>query len=361
MITIASLKDKRMNWLRAMERLIDSQETYVENYELISDCRIPGLASYGNGFLLCGLIAEIDPFADSHSYLLKLKFATGLPETIEAGKDGINFHPSDEIFSLMSLHLHARFYHRSTTTDDLTDHGIPTRTHARVVHFPIRFQKDFHVPELFKDHGNLTTINDFLKQVSLLPPRYHRDFIYSAYNYADGIRWIGVDSKIAYLKLIIAIEILAADKEEIQDDLNKELEAMKARISQTLINEVFGFQKQRRIKKSFIQFILNHKTNFLTAHSHKSKPDVTDENIESFLGAIYDSRSAYIHEGRPMAISNLSYHGSDVEMWVEKSISGTLETSEKEKIPTTAFFESLVRHCLLEYFERHIDTKLQKA
>lgn len=349
MITIAPLKDKRMNWLRSKERLKKVEEKYYENYELQSDCRIPGIGQHEDGFLLCGGIAEINKEGGLHSYILKLQYPAGMEETIEAGRGGIDLWPSKEIISLMSLHFHARFFVSSTTTDTLTNSGIPSRQHHKFIQSSYRFDEDSHVPDLFKDKGNLTTLGIFLSEIEKIPDEYHRDLIYSIYNYADGIRWIGFDEKIAFLKLIIAIEILAADKEEIKDSLNHELNNIKPKIDTELVKEVSNFQKQRRIKKSFIRFILKHKTDFLSSRK-KMDMYVTDENIEKYLGAIYNSRSNYIHEGRPMAISPLSHYDWDVSPG--KTIRGTLETSENEQIPTSVFFESLVRHCLLQYIEK---------
>ncbi|MDO8468185.1 MAG: hypothetical protein Q7S29_00300 [Candidatus Peribacter sp.] len=349
MITITPLKDRRMNWMRSIDRLEGAQETYHENCELKSDCWIPGIGEYANGFLLCGGIAEMNKDGGQHSYILKLEYATGMEETIEAGRRGIDLWPSREIISLMSLHLHARFFLSSTTTDTLTSSGIPSRTHHKFIQGSYKFDDDSFVPDLFKDKGNLTTLASFLDEIRNIPDRYHRDLIYAIYNYADAIRWIGFDEKITYLKLIIAVEILAGDDEEIHDELNLELQNNKSRIPEELAKEVSEFQKQRRIKKSFIQFIMDHKTDFLGSRK-KTDMYVTDENIDKYLAAIYNSRSNYIHEGRPMTISSLSHYDWDVSPG--KTIRGTLETGENEQIPTAVFFESLVRHCLLQYIEK---------
>jgi hypothetical protein len=361
MLKIVPLSDHRMHWMKDMELASTAPETYLETYEFFSDCRIPGIAKFGNGYLLCAGIAEVMQREPTHSYQLVLKRPTGkgVPDVIEAGKKGSRFMPVDELLPLMAFFLHARLYLRHTTTDLLTEHGIPSRIHETPRHRPLKF--DQVTPLLFTDKGNWCDIPDFLNDICSVDPKYFRDFMYAVFFYASGIRWIGVDDTIAYIKLVICIEILAKDETEIPDALNEQLEQVKAnlKLSQAstpdegkLAMEVSNIQKQRRIRESFVRFILDHKTDFFTTRKTTGQPLITDENIERYLRAIYVNRSDYMHEGTPMAISEMTHVGWDVIPWEGKAITGTLETDEKKKMPTVVFFEELVRHCLLDYLKK---------
>lgn len=360
MIKIVPLSDHRMHWMKDMELANKAPETYLETYEFFSDCRIPGIAKFGDGYLLCAGIAEVMQNGPTYSYQLVLKRprAAEMPDVIEAGKKGSRFMPIDELLSLMAFFLHARFYLRHTTTDVLTEHGIPSRIHETPRHKPLKF--DHVTPLLFTDKGNWCDIPDFLQDICSVDPKYFRDFMYAVFFYASGIRWIGVDDTISYIKLVICIEILAKDETEILDALNQELDQVKASLKKSttvtdgdkLSMEVSNIQKQRRIRESFVRFILDHKTDFFSTRKTAGQPLIDDNNVEKYLRAIYANRSDYMHEGTPMAISEMTHAGWDVIPWVGKAITGTLETSENKKMPTAVFFEELVRHCLLDYFKK---------
>ena len=80
MISILPLSDKRMNWIRAMERSHSLDKHYVETFEFFSECHTPGIAKYGDGFLLCGGMYETGKKTKEHTYHLALKFAEGVSD-----------------------------------------------------------------------------------------------------------------------------------------------------------------------------------------------------------------------------------------------------------------------------------------
>jgi len=45
--------DNRMRWIRNLESLANASERYLVEYELGSECYVPGLLNYGDGKIIC--------------------------------------------------------------------------------------------------------------------------------------------------------------------------------------------------------------------------------------------------------------------------------------------------------------------
>jgi len=45
--------NNRMGWIRNLEALADGRQQYTVEYELGSECQIPGLLDYADGKIIC--------------------------------------------------------------------------------------------------------------------------------------------------------------------------------------------------------------------------------------------------------------------------------------------------------------------
>src|SRR6266404_9565643 len=109
--------DNRMGWIRNLEALADGREQYTVEYELGSECRIPGLLDYGDGKIICAAMS-IDESRDGFRlYNLILRFPLGPGDfNRQADKEGYYFKGGvlGELLALMSVFFRCRFYLIST-------------------------------------------------------------------------------------------------------------------------------------------------------------------------------------------------------------------------------------------------------
>ena len=69
--------DNRMNWIRNLEILAGGPLQYTVEYELGSECYIPGLLDYGEGKIICALMSTEESRDGLWLYNLGLQYPTG--------------------------------------------------------------------------------------------------------------------------------------------------------------------------------------------------------------------------------------------------------------------------------------------
>jgi len=210
--------DNRIGWIRNTERLSSapSAPSYDFEYELGSECRIPGVLDYRSGMvLLGGLSIERDRRGLNH-YLLKIKFPQmedGNDSYKSANRKGYFFRDgvAGEIISLLSVYYRCRFYLLSTSFGDLTGSGSKIKDEHEFTYLPCNYQ--IH-PQIFSgDHGNFAQgFADFQDSIESLDQKYHQQFILACHHYLRALKEVGVDTEMVFIRLVSSIETLSTPK-----------------------------------------------------------------------------------------------------------------------------------------------------
>jgi len=292
-----------------------------------------------------------------------------------------------ELLALFSVFLQTRFYliarHSNIKEGSL---GIKfyydeIDTYKKITH------RDFY--QMFKrtkkDKRTLKHLNNFLDNIKKLDVKKHLDFILSCDYYLMALKEVGdkgEDEQISYIRLVSSIEVLAQNfklKNPLEgvlfDDLiiskdKKAVESLKKILNVNRSGKVTTLQPTRK----FIEFIKYYsKKGFFIGEKYKEtdwtyKYIILKKNLSEHLENIYSARSAYLHSGKPMYLSN-DYNVNDFrkidisivcgEKIDRKKIMFRSKDSSKVRhlLPYLCWFESLVRYCLLNYVEFNINSK----
>jgi len=366
-----NFSDNRMEWIRNFEKLKRNRNNnYYTEYEIGSECRISGVLNFMTKSVLCGLLTT-QPQNGLYSYLLKIKYAGIESYDKKANKKGYFFKDSiiGEFLCLFSLYFRCRFYLISTTDGELTDTNLKVKWN----HNFVRRQCDHHIhPQIFLNRGKKFSdieLTEFLHSVKFLDAKYHQQFILACYHYAKALKEVGLDSEMVFIRLVSAIEALSRFIElKPKDDplKEKDFESLIRKDIKLSKEERDGLKKifkNRNSKKKFIKFIKKYSKGSFSSRSYKGLNllKIKKSDLPKVLGAIYDARSAYLHNGEPMYLSRpmSGYEKYDTDpsfgMIIDKrTISG------KKKLPYTYFFENIVRKCLLNFLKDNQNEENQR-
>jgi len=355
--------DNRMGWIRNREKLSKKEtDSYFVEYEIATECHIAGVLDYGNGIILCGgLTIEKDENGLYH-YLLKVKYA-GVEEPYYnkgANKKGYYFKDGilGELLSIFSLYFQCRFYLIATFTGELTNRGLRIKTANRLVY---RSCNSLIHPQIFslKNRNFATGLADFFDIVKSLDTKYHQQFILACSHYARSLKEIGVDSEMVFIRLVSAIESIS---KFIKLDKKADLFSGKTfndivrgdLLSNAEKEELKKTFENRKSKARFTTFIEKHSSGYFKGGNYKAKHcKIPKTQLPKVLRTIYDARSAYLHNGEPMYLSQPMHGG---EKWDTDPSMGMIvdnkSFSASQKLPFTYFFEGLVRQCLLNFLKQ---------
>lgn len=355
--------DNRMGWIRNLEKLNKKEaDSYFVEYEIATECHIAGVLDYGNGIILCGgLTIEKDENGLYH-YLLKVKYA-GVEEPYynnKANKKGYYFKDGilGEFLSVFSLYFQCRFYLIATFTGELTNHGLKIKTGNRFIY---RACNPLIHPQIFssKSRNFAVGLSDFLDTVKSLDTKYHQQFILAGSHYARSLKEIGVDSEMVFIRLVSAIESISKFIK-----LNKKVDLFSGKtfedivkggvLSKTETEELKKTFENRKSKARFITFVEKYSGGYFRGGNYKAKHcKIPKTQLPKVLRTIYDTRSAYLHNGEPMYLSQPMHGG---EKWDTDPSMGMIvdnrSFSVSQKLPFTYFFEGLVRQCLLNFLKQ---------
>lgn len=365
-----AVPEKRMLWIRNLEAVASAEATYLVEAELGSELQIPGLLSYADGAVLCGPATfEPDP-TGLYKYVLRIQVpqsaeGPNVPEEAlrQGTREGYLFRegPVGELVALFSLRLQARFFVLSTSVRGLTSHDLPLKTEFAPLRGPTRHRADAVVFSQ-ADRNLCTDLLPFLDEVRSVPSKYHLEVAIAANHYARALREICVDEEMVFVRLVSAIEKMAAEQPIPDDPLNdKNLEQLVrvCELGAAQVEELRIMFRTRRAKSRFIAFVEKYSAGFLDAERREPlHTQVTPENLASVAAAVYDARSGYLHSGDPMYLSRPVAQFPDWHMdpsvgmtWQDRSFKA------EQKLPRADFFHRLVRHCLLTRIRRLIEVK----
>lgn len=356
--------DNRMLWILNIEKLMKKDlESYYIEYEIASECYIPGLFNYQNGMILCGPFTMKKDRNGLYHYALKIKFSSSeeLYDHEKARRKGYLFKEGilGEIISLVSIFFQCRFYLIASYSGELTDKSIKVKQEYDINYSP--FNPEIH-PSIFsnKEQNIAKELSEFLDSIISLNPELHQKFILACYYYSRSLKEVGKDHEMAFIRLVSSIEALSKDFNLKRND---DLLAGKV-FGDIIINGVLDEKEKdelektfenRKSRKKYIRFIEKYSQGFFKGGNYKAKHTrIYKKDLEKTIDAIYNARSKYLHAGEPMYLSpqikgkyNWDTDPSLVMVMDRRRI------PKSQKLPYAHWFEKLVRHCLLNYLSEN--------
>jgi hypothetical protein len=354
--------DKRMLWILNIENLEkkDSESYYIE-YEIASECRIPGVLNYQNGMILCGLLTMEKDKNGLYHYLLKIRFSSSqeLYNYERATKKGYFFKDGilGETLSILSIFFQCRFYLIANYLGELTSTGLKVKQEYDLNYYPCN--PIIH-PSIFSSKGKnfAMRLSAFFESIRSLNLDLNLKFILACHHYERALKEIGKDAEMVFIRLVSSIEALSKDYNlKGKDDLfaGKKFKDIinPGALSNEEMNELENTFENRKARKKFIRFIEEYSKGFFKGGNYKAKhTKILKKDLEKTLGSIYDARSKYLHTGEQMYLS-LPLRG--MSNWdIDPSLGMIIDRRKipkSQKLPYTHFFEGLVRHCLMNYLE----------
>jgi hypothetical protein len=213
--------DNRMGWIRNLEALADERQQYAVEYELGSECQIPGLLDYADGKIICARMNTEESRDGLWLYNLILRFPTGPHEVNrKANEKGYYFKDGvlGELLALMSRFSRCRFYLISSRLPP----GNPSLGMTIKQEYPfvrVRCNPGIHPPLFESRNKNFATdFKQFLDTIRLLNPNFHQDFILACHHYARGVREVGGDPEMVFIRLVSSSEALSKNLKLTQND-----------------------------------------------------------------------------------------------------------------------------------------------
>lgn len=362
--------DKRMQWILLFEENSNSKnhEEYFTDYEICSEVKIMGVLEYSDGSLFCAPLSLEKNQQGLYSYIIRLKHIEKeyIFDKGSYSKDGYYFKDGliGELIAIFSVYFQARFFLKSTASGKLTP------TSFRLKHYKqFRYAK----PEITSNFEMLTHqkrnwahedgLKKFLNDIKNINHKYHQRLIQAFHWYSEAIKEIGINSELFYIKMVSCVESVISDIKITENKLEKKLTTVlhKGKFTTDEEQEIKNWITNRKIKQKFITFIKKYSKGFFKSGYRKAKHCyIKKVDTENYLKRIYDSRSAYIHTGKPMYISFDMSIGGDASddkchLWdLDPSLGSMIDRREikgKEKLPRTRWFERIVNFSLKKFIE----------
>ena len=105
-------------------------------------------------------------------------------------------------------------------------------------------------------------------------------------------------------------------------------------------------------------FLQQHSNNFFKGGKRKAKHcHIYKDQLNKYAKRIYDARSAYLHNGNPMYLSQ-DMRGEHIKYWDLDPGLGMMTDRKNfvanEKLPRARWFERIVNHCA-KNFIKHLN------
>ena len=336
-------------------------EVYTTEYEICSEVRISGVLDYGNGFLLCYLLEEKNKMG-LYTYGVQVKSVQKEFKFDESKytKDGYCFKDGliGELMALFSVFFQARFYLKATN-GFFTSPNEQIRRLRHKNEFHYRKPHPFFNYEMFSDQKRnwayQNGLGEFLDTFKNIDGQYHQSIIRAFYWYAESIKEIGVDHQLFFIKMVSSVEALLKYIDIPKDDFPEKIKMV---INKQVFNgeqkdEIEKWLQNRKIRQKFSIFLSQYSKGFFKGRRWKAKHcHIYRNDVALFAKKIYDARSAYLHVGNPMYLSD-DLTSDFAKTWDLDVSMGMMvdrkEYSAKEKLPRTRWFERITNHCLKSF------------
>ncbi|MFA5100410.1 MAG: hypothetical protein WC547_05970 [Candidatus Omnitrophota bacterium] len=354
--------DNRMQWVLHLEECKDAKDgkVYFSEYEICSEVRIPGRLEYENGALQCYLLEERDKNG-LYTYAIRVKHVEKKFEFNESAysRKGYFFKHGliGELLALFSVYFQARFYLKATVMEfDSNGHRFRTAND-----FNYKRPHSFSNFEMFSNQkrnwAHPDGLMSFLNTIRKINQKYHQGLIRAFHWYAEAIKEIGSDGQLFFIKMVSAVESLLAFTKIPQDSLSRKLEGL---ISQRLFDKneegaIRQWLESRLIRRRFAYFLSKYSYGFFAGGKRKAKHcHIFKAELKRYANCIYDARSAYLHNGSPMYLSQNAHAKYDKSWDLDASV-GMMADRKKfaanEKLPRSRWFERIVSHCFSNFLQ----------
>lgn len=337
-------------------------------YEVISDANIVGEVEYQQYYFRVWDIGDRVP---GEKRLLCLRINPEL--------DAKNRKPRN---ATEYIHLASLFLRRRLSLGCLTRIGdSPTRIPSWYQQVEGYVNKDI----VWGEKTNLNELSRWLPLTQCLSDSIYNKFILATRFYAEAIQHMEMVPDMAYLNLVSAIEILSQDTDigtvsvkEINTKLANLLDKIEDVNLRKEIQESF-LDVNRFIKRRFTKFIINYTDNEFWDYKNRPKIGrVSPEELEKYLGNIYDQRSRTLHNGEEFPhnirlrhkLPNIDNIPLDTKITIRQTpmeevpfdavhsiiMPDGREIKSEDFIPHPSFFERLVNHVLINYLKKNTST-----
>lgn len=362
--------DNRMQWILFIEecKKAKTKKAYFTEYEICSEVRIPGVLDYGDGALLCSLLQEKNR-KGLYTYTVRVKHIEKEYKFDENSysKEGYYFENGliGELMALFSVYFQTRFYLKATVTGELTSKSMRLRSENE---FQYKIPYPFLNFEMFSDQKRNWAYQDglrvFLDTIRRLDQKYHQNLIRAFYWYSEAIKEIGIDHQLFFIKMVSAVESLLKFVKISPDSLDKKLRKMisNGKFDNDESSAIERWLENRQIRQRFTRFLLQYSNNFLKGVKRKARHcHIYKNQLDKYAKRIYDARSAYLHNGSPMYLSQ-DMCGKHARYWDLDPSLGMMTDRKmfaaNEKLPRTRWFERIVNYCVKNFVK---DLTLQRA
>lgn len=342
-----------MQWVRHLAAFEAGEPTTVVHADVASEARVTGILNIGSEFLLVGPSTTQRDIDGLYKYDMLVRVPNG--GSYEPGTRrgyAIQGDCVDEIAALLSLHLQARFYVLSTREGNLSAMGMSRRVERHNTRGQYGVAVDATV---FSNEVRVldAMTGELFRRVRHLPAQEHLSVALAVTHYAAALRELGVDHDMVFVRLVSAVEAIAAH-EEVTDSLSGYSLADLIRadaLDQEMLDDLELALSARKGRLRFTSVLSRGGQSFLANEAREpAHTQVTPDNIADVVGAIYRARSAYLHEGTPMYHSTMG--GLNPAWHTDPSVGIQIDQRTfraKDKLPKASFFHRLVRHCVLEH------------
>ena len=356
------IHDNRMGWIRNIDVLRNEEtESYYAEYELASEVYIQGLLDYMNGMILCGPMTIEKDQRGLYKYLMKIKFAH--PEAIydykKATAKGYLFKEgiAGELIALISLYFQCGLYLLAAFSGELNPEGLKIKLEYDPLYKPCFPNFDpTKFPDGKRDFG--VGLPEFLESISKIPEEYHQQLILASHHYSLALREFGIDEEMVFIRLVSSVEaltkwVLLNKTEDLFSgkDFHEIIKSDSLSDEETLeLRKIFEVRKS---KLKFKRFINYYSKGFFKGGNYKAPHTrIKKKDLNRTMDAIYDSRSDYLHRGETMYLSRPVRGG---QTWDTDPTVGMIIDKRRfprnKKLPYGAFFQRLVRHCILGFIK----------
>ncbi|NTV41095.1 MAG: hypothetical protein HGA61_02370, partial [Candidatus Moranbacteria bacterium] len=176
--------------------------------------------------------------------------------------------------------------------------------------------------------------------------------------YAEAVKEIGIDHQLFFIKMTSAVESLLTFIEAPADNLKEKLINLdKNEFEKQELDEINNWLKNRAIRKRFSYFFQKYSKGYFKGGKRKAQHCfIKKDQLNAYIKRIYDARSTYLHNGKPMYLS-FDMTMEEAKSWDldpglgmmidRKSISGN------EKLPRARWFERITNYCLKNFIEEN--------
>jgi len=356
--------DNRMQWILAIEeaKKAKKKDTYFSDYEICSEVRIPRVLNYGNGALMCSLFQE----ADSNglfTYIIRVKHILKEYKFDESkySKEGYFFKDGliGELMAIFSVYFQARFFLKATVSGELTPKSIRMRHENKFRYVRTHPSRNYEMFTTDKERNwaHENGLKAFLDRISSIDQSYHQGLMRAFFWYLEAVKEIGIDSQLFFIKMVSAIEallrFLPKSPDEFEQKLLEVVENRDNSFDGDEIQEVRNWFNNRKIGHRFVTFFKTYSVGFVKGGKRKAKHCyIPKKDVDDYIRRIYNARSAYLHSGKPMYLSEDMVMES-ARKWDLDGSSGMMadrkKFDDKEKLPRMRWFERISNYSMKKF------------